>query len=147
MDAIGLILGEEIIKVTAAIAPQQGGKLAVLSQELSVPGKQRATSRMMPNETILPGEPVKLRLSVLKIGTLAIAGISGELMTEIGMQIKEASPFRRTQVITHCNGNSGYLCTDAAYKEGGYEPMVSRTMPGIGKIIVESTLKMLNSLY
>ncbi len=147
MDAIGLILGEEIQKVSAAISTQPGGKLAVLSQELTVPGKQRATSRMMPNETIIPGEPVKLRLSVLKIGTLALVGISGELMNEIGMQIKEASPFRQTQVITHCNGNSGYLCTDAAYKEGGYEPMVSRTMPGIGKIIADTIIKMLNSLY
>ncbi len=147
MDAIGLVLGEEVAKITSGISPRQGGKLAVLSQELTVPGKQRSTARIMPNETILPGDSVKLRLSVLKIGTLALVGISGELMTEIGMQIKEASPFRQTQVITHCNGNSGYLCTDAAYREGGYEPMVSRTMPGIGKIIVDHTIKMLNSLY
>ena len=147
MDAIGLILGEEVVKITSAISTRPGGKLAVLSRELSVPGKQRSTGRMMPNETLIPGDSVKLRLSVLKIGTLAFTGISGELMTEIGMEIKKGSPFRQTQVITHCNGNSGYLCTDAAYREGGYEPMVSGTMPGIGRIIVENMLKMLNSLY
>ncbi len=147
MDAIGLILGEEIVKITSALSPQPAGKLAVLSQELTLPGKQRSTGRMMPNESLLPGDSVKLRLSVIKIGTLALTGISGELMTEIGMEIKNNSPFRQTQVITHCNGNSGYLCTDAAYREGGYEPMVSRTMPGIGRIIVDKIVKMLNSLY
>jgi len=146
MNAIGLILGEEIAKIAKEVQTMRPGHLAVKHQELMVPGKQRTSTRM-PDETLVPGDSVKLRLSVLKIGTLAIAGISGELMTEIGMQIKEISPFKNTIVITHCNGNSGYMCTDAAYKEGGYEPMVSKTMPGIARIIVDNTIKLLNSLY
>ena len=32
--------------------------------------------------------------------------------------------------MTHCNGASGYICTDVSFKEGGYEPKVSRLMPG-----------------
>jgi hypothetical protein len=75
-----------------------------------------------------------------------MAGLSGELMTTIGMKVKEQSPYRNTTLLTHCNGSSGYLCTDAAYQEGGYEPMVSRTMPGVEKIIVDNFLSMLNDL-
>jgi hypothetical protein len=62
------------------------------------------------------------------------------------MKIKKESPFTNTVMLTHCNGSSGYLCTDEAYVEGGYEPMASRTMPGTEKIIVSTFAEMLNGL-
>ena len=58
-----------------------------------------------------------------------MAGISGELFTEIGMNVKNRSSVNTT-IMTHCNGASGYICTDASYMEGGYEPQVSPFMPG-----------------
>lgn len=82
---------------------------------------------------------------MLKIGSLVFAGISGELMTTIGMTVKERSPYPNTIILTHCNGSSGYLCTDEAYQEGGYEPMVSQTSPGIEKIILDTFMTMLTA--
>ena len=61
-------------------------------------------------------------------------------------EIKSESPYRNTIIITHCNGNSGYLCTDAAYPEGGYEAMVSRTMPGTERLISDTLKKMILSI-
>lgn len=145
MNAIGMLLGEEIVKVTKSIQPQKVHSVTVLQREIEVPGKEKTATRM-PNEKMVPGAPVKLRFSVVKIGHVVMAGVSGEVMTSIGMQVKERSPFSNTTIITHCNGSSGYLCTDAAYQEGGYEPMVSRTMPGVEKIIVDSFLELLNEL-
>ena len=145
VNAIGLVVGEEIVSVAKDISSFQSGAVTVLRREIEVPGKERTASRM-PNEKIVPGRPTKLRFSVLKIGSIVFAGISGELMTTIGMEIKSQSPFRNTVIVTHCNGSSGYLCTDEAYAEGGYEPMVSRTMPGVEKIIKANFLEMLNSL-
>lgn len=124
---------------------QRPMSVQVIQRELEVPGKERSASRM-PGEKVVAGKTVTLRFSVLKIGAMVYAGISGELMTEIGMKIKAASPFKNTVLLTHCNGNSGYLVTDKAYGEGGYEPMVSRTMPGTEKIIVDTLVAMLNSL-
>jgi hypothetical protein len=100
----------------------------------------------MPNVSLEPGPEVDIRISSLKIGNILIAGISGELMNEIGLKIKEESPYKNTFVYTHCNGNSGYLCTDISYAEGGYEPMVSRTMPGTEKKINDAFRKMNNEL-
>ncbi len=82
----------------------------------------------------------------MKIGSIVLAGVSGEVMTTIGMKVKEQSPFRNTSIGTHCNGSSGYLCTDEAYQQGGYEPMVSRTAPGVEKIIVDNLLGMLSEM-
>jgi len=143
MNAMGLVLGEEIVRVTKTIVPQKVLSLSVIHREIEVPGKEKSASRM-PDEKIVPGAPVKLRFSAIRIGSIVMAGISGELMTEMGMLVKEQSPYRNTTIITHCNGSSGYLCTDAAYREGGYEPMVSKTMPGVEKIVVDNFLSMIN---
>ncbi len=62
-----------------------------------------------------------VRLSVLRVGNIILTGISGEVFTEIGMKIKEFSPYKFTHVITHCNDSSGYLVSDAAYPKGGYK--------------------------
>lgn len=145
IDAIGLVLGEEIVAITKQITSGKPGTVRTLFREIEVPGKEKSATRM-PNEKIIPGKPTKLRFSVIKIGSIVLAGISGELMTSIGMQVKEQSPFNRTIILTHTNGSSGYLCTDAAYQEGGYEPMVSRTIPGVEKIIVDTFSEMLDEL-
>ena len=62
------------------------------------------------------------------------------------MKIKTQSPYKDTIVITHCNGSSGYLCTDEAYIEGGYEPMASQTAPGVEKIIIDNFKELMNGL-
>jgi len=145
INAIGLVLGEEIVSVARKISMEESGSITCVREDIEVPGKERSASRM-PNEKIVPGNPTKLRFSVVKIGPLVLAGISGELMTTIGMKIKQQSPLKNTVVVTHCNGSSGYLCTDAAYIEGGYEPMVSRTMPGVEKIIVDHMIALLKKI-
>jgi neutral ceramidase len=146
IDAIGLVLGEEIVRVAKGNDNTQAvGTVSVLQREIQVPGKERSATRM-PNEKLVPSDPVKIRLTVVKIGAMVMVGISGEVMTEIGMKIKAQSPFSNTTMVTHCNGSSGYLCTDAAYQEGGYEALASRTMPGVEKIIVDNVLGMLGEL-
>jgi hypothetical protein len=49
-------------------------------------------------------------------------------------------------IITHCNGSSGYICTDKAFSEGGYEVKVSELMPGAEKPLTEKLIKMINVL-
>ena len=76
-----------------------------------------------------PGDDVTIKFSAIRMGNIVMAGISGELFTEIGMNVKQRST-GNTTIMTHCNGASGYICTDISFNEGGYEPMVSRLMPG-----------------
>jgi hypothetical protein len=47
---------------------------------------------------------------------------------------------------SHCNGSSGYLVTDTAYAEGGYEVSSTRAKSGAEKAIVENLLAMINDL-
>jgi len=145
IDEIGLRMGEEVIRVAKEIETKPQSGLAVNLKEITVPGKKKSASRM-PGEKLEPGDDVLIRLSAMTLGDLTITGISGEVMTEIGLNIKELDASRPILVTTHCNGSSGYLCTDKAYEEGGYEAMVSRTMPGVESAIVNGMSELLSSV-
>jgi hypothetical protein len=145
IEAIGMLLGEEVIRIAETIETFPIQQIQAEQVSLMANGKQPLESRE-PNQVLVSAEDVRINLGVLKIGNIAFAGVSGELMTEIGMRIKAESPLKNTVIITHCNGASGYLCTNASYPEGGYEVQVSRTMPGTEYLISDNLKKMLNSL-
>ena len=60
-------------------------------------------------------------VQVIRLGELAFACISAECFTEIGLWLKDASPFEQTLVVSNANGCIGYLPTAEAFAEGGYE--------------------------
>lgn len=70
-----------------------------------------------------PARPRVRRLEVqaVRLGEVALVTTPGETFTELGAAIRAASPFTRTLVCGYTNGNVGYLPTDAAFEEGGYE--------------------------
>jgi hypothetical protein len=48
--------------------------------------------------------------------------------------------------VTHCNGSIGYICTDKAFSEGGYEVKVTKLMPGIEKPLTKKFMEMIDTL-
>lgn len=145
IDAIGMLVGEQVVEVAKKIKTTSGGTIGAVKKTVVAKGKKGLDSRL-PNQKLEPSNDVDINLSVLKVGDIVFAGISGELFTEIGMQIKKESEVKNIIVITHCNGSSGYLLTDEAYPQGGYEVMTSRTMPGTESLIRENILTMIRSV-
>ncbi len=64
-----------------------------------------------------------IRLTVVRLGELAIVGVNGEPFTDIGLAIKDNRLFAHTIVAELVNGSAGYLGTKKAYAEGGYETL------------------------
>ncbi|MCX5642910.1 MAG: hypothetical protein NTY10_06775, partial [Candidatus Omnitrophica bacterium] len=58
-------------------------------------------------------------LQVLKIGKVAIVGLPGEVMVEIGLKLKKA--VKDIIIAGYANGILDYIPTSSALKEGGYE--------------------------
>jgi len=110
---------------------------------MTFPGK-KACKDNFPQEVYEPGPDVEIRLTAFRVGHLVLAGISGEVMNEIGSYIKNQSPYKNTTIITHCNGSSGYICTDRAFPEGGYEVKVTHLMPGAEKPLTAQLLQMIH---
>ncbi len=85
----------------------------------------------------------------LRIADLAIAGLPGEIFVQIGLEIKEKSPFARTMTVELANDWVGYVPTDEAFGQGGYETRLARSArvaPGTGPAMVNTTLELLNQL-
>jgi hypothetical protein len=68
-----------------------------------------------------------LILQAFRLGDLAITAIPCEVFVEIGLEIKEKSPFKPTFTTSLANGYNGYLPTPEHHKLGGYETWRARS--------------------
>ncbi len=96
-----------------------------------------------------PQEGVTTVVQALRIGEGAIAGTPGETFAQLGLEIKERSPYAMTAVAELCNDIVGYIPTLEAFKQGGYETFRSRwarVSPGSGEQIVGELAGMLGDL-
>jgi len=93
-------------------------------------------------------ETVTVLLQALQVGELAICTIPFEAFVEIGLELKQRSPFARTMVIGLANGTNGYLPTPEQHKLGGYETWLStnRVQKDASVLIVKELVEMLNEL-
>ena len=72
-------------------------------------------------------DSVRAKLQALRIGDLGLVGIPCEVFSQIGLDIKKASPLKATFTISLANGYNGYLPTPAQHKLGGYETWRARS--------------------
>jgi hypothetical protein len=88
-------------------------------------------------------------LHALAIGEFAIAAVPGEYFCALGLQIKDQSPFALTAVAELSNDYVGYIPTDKAYDEGGYELFTlqsSKVARGTGERMAKTLIAMLQQL-
>lgn len=91
----------------------------------------------------LPMDVQAFRLS----DSVALVALPGELFAELGLAIKQASPFERTLVCELSNDYPGYIPTRRGFAEGSYEPANSKIEPGGGEKLVDAAVKLLQELH
>ena len=139
---LGTLLGEEVVHVYRGIEElSEGGDIAASFVTLELPGKPRGETEIKKDSPM-----TQFNITAGKVGDIGFVGLGGEVLTEIGMSIKAASPFKHTFVITHCNGAAGYLPPEHLYIEGGYEISSSRFAPKAADMVVKQAVKMLHDL-
>ena len=91
---------------------------------------------------------VSVLLQTFRIGDLGICAIPFEVFVEIGLELKEQSPFGWTFTISHANGSHGYLPTVRHHRLGGYETWLGTNRVEIQAAprIVDDLLSMLQDL-
>ncbi|MEM8953367.1 MAG: hypothetical protein AAGD22_04365 [Verrucomicrobiota bacterium] len=115
--------------------------------EEAFPKKAAQYARQILNfEGARPPEPVLVQ--AIRIGDQAIVALPFEVLVEIGLELKEESPFEHTIVIGLANGSYGYLPPPNQHVLGGYETWIgtSRFVPQSSVILVEHLLEMLDEL-
>jgi len=61
------------------------------------------------------------RISAVRIGSLAIIFLPGEPFLETAFEIEDQSPFDQTIIVGFSENNIGYIPTEEAFEQGGYE--------------------------
>ncbi len=94
------------------------------------------------------GDRVSVKLQAIRIGDLAVCGIPFETFAEIGLDLKDRSPFPQTMVIGLANGRYGYLPTPEQHRLGGYETWLgtNKVQKDASVIITNNLLEMLTEL-
>ena len=67
-------------------------------------------------------EQYELELQLLSIGDICFVGVPGELVGELGLEIKWHAPFRKAFILYNSTGYVSYICHANAFVSGGYEP-------------------------
>jgi hypothetical protein len=170
-ERIGGTLGETVLKASPHLPVISKPALAVRSTTLQVPFQQVTPAQVADacavmakynetNTTFLakvaavrtldlaghgPTGPMEVQVFRLDAQT-AIVCLPCELFVELGLAIKQASPFKHTLVISICNDRPSYVPTQKAFAEGSYEVTNARVKPGAGEMLVDAAVKLLRSL-
>lgn len=94
-----------------------------------------------------PLAPMTTWVQALRVGDLAFVGVPGELLVELGLDIKRRSPFAQTMVMYIANDSIGYIPGRGAYEGGGYEAQGSGPRAGEGERIVDAAVQLLERVY
>ena len=161
----GKILGAEALKTLVRIPTVQDVQLAAIRREIDLPlrkfelqlseirkiwpsGEEVFTKEMEYLKQVKDNH-ISTYVQAIAIGDTAFVSVPGEMFVELGLEIKNKSPFERTFVVELANDYVGYIPTRVAFEEGGYETLnarSSRVAPEAGELVVENTLNMLESI-
>jgi hypothetical protein len=172
-ERIGTALGDTIVATLPKLMEQKQPSLAVRQKMIEVPAQQfspaevaKAKERMPKigtrdltfleqvetNKIVdvieryasgkVPLEVVAIRLSP----EVAIVTLPGEVFVELGLAIKQASPFKTTLVIELSNDCPAYIPTKKAFAEGSYEIVNSRLASGGGEQLADLAISLLKEL-
>lgn len=151
-----ILTGRHYMDVTRALqqikCDQESPRLAGCIQWISTPGRKFPNEEELP-ESLRAGEKdpdYTVRLQGLRIGEVAICGVSGELYTSFARQIQGQSPFERTLIVNHtaCQmANSNYILDDDAIARDALGYNHSFIRPGyVTDALREASVKLFSEL-
>ena len=171
---IGKVLADEVLRTYARLQPATGTALRVRSKslQLQLPSLkdsdiQRANALIKQLEagekvkfldTVFAykvadtaerkGKPFDAEVQVIALGTdIAWVALPGEIFTELGMALKQGSPFGMTIVAELAHGPVTYYPNEAAAPQGNYEVVTSRVAIGSGERLVAAAKRLLAQLH
>jgi len=136
---LGFEIGQEVVSVLNATSTSEFAdlKIKLVSQDILLPRNYRDLPDDFTRTT------VSVPVSVLQIGDFIWITLPVELFHEIGKRIKACTHSKFHFIVTCCNGDLGYLPTQRAFSEGGYEPAGSHFDPISEQVLVKKVAEMM----
>jgi neutral ceramidase len=158
---IGTVIAAEVLRSYRRLQPLKPGPVRVAREvvRLEMPvEKGRLLAQQHKNAPqFFDGElevsnadgrqTFEAELQAIALGDdIAWVGFPGEMFVELGLALKQASPFRYTMIHSISNGSIGYVPNLKAYPEGAYEATATRCAPGSGEYLVDVATRLLVTL-
>ncbi len=137
--AVGIAKKAQVVaRYSTKLAP---GPLRVGRTTVTLPLTAEAKKR-------LGADAVDAEIQVIVCGSLALVGLPGEPMTELGLAIREKSPFPQTLVLGYSNGNgTHYVGMPGEKARGGYEAGVAGAgTEACAQLMIDGALRVLAEL-
>ena len=142
---IGRAVGGEALRQLQFVTTTADITLSGLKKEVVFPTKKPAAGKAGGDDK-MPG-PVTSEIQVLRLGDIYILGLPGEVLVEVGLQIKKRAGLENLFIVSLSNDAIGYVCHGAAYDEGGYEPADATNLAkGAGEIMIEQALELIEQI-
>jgi hypothetical protein len=140
---LGYEIGKEVVKVFNSIDTDipLNSEIKYVHKDIVCPKRYGEVVENFKNTTI------NVPVTAIKIDEFVWVTVPVELFHEIGLSIKSSTHARYPFLVGYCNGSMGYLITQHAYSEGGYEPWSTQFAPVAEKIFVAGIEELLISLY
>ncbi|MBN1507996.1 MAG: neutral/alkaline non-lysosomal ceramidase N-terminal domain-containing protein [Sedimentisphaerales bacterium] len=134
-EQIGTALGGEAVRRLQLLATTGDVILKAMRREVTLPVKPSSC----------PGDRVTTEIQVLRLGSIYLLGLPGEVLVEVGLAIKKRAGIDGLFIVTLANDAVGYICHRQAYEQGGYEPEAGTHLAkGAAEILVEEALALIN---
>jgi hypothetical protein len=143
---IGKALGAEALKRLQLVTTTGSVTLKALKKEIKFPTKKAPSpnGKADDDKTI---DYVTTEIQVLRLGDIYILGLPGEILVEVGLEIKKRAGLKNLFIVTVSNDTIGYVCHCRAYEEGGYEPGSGTNLAkGAGEIMTEEAIELINRI-
>jgi len=142
-EQIGKAIGGEAVRKLQFVATTGDAKLRGLCGEVTFPIKTTPASQA--DEAAW--QPVTTEIQVLRLGDIYVLGLPGEVLVEVGDQIRKEAGVDKLFIATVTNDSIGYVCHSRAYDEGGYEPdSATNLAKGAGEIMAKQALTLIREI-
>jgi hypothetical protein len=137
--ALGEEIGREVVRVYRGLTPEPWAKprVQIETAEILLPRQYR---ELFQDFT---ATAVKAPTTAVRIGDLMWTTFPGEMFSNIGKQVKAASPATYAHLMGYTNGSIGYFPEQKAYAEGGYEVAVTHLDPASERIYLRAVAELL----
>jgi neutral ceramidase len=140
---LGNEIGKEVVGILKEIKTDSPAlpEIKIIHQNIVCPLKYGEVVKDFKHTT------VDVSTTVVRIDEFEWVTFPGELFHKIGQVIKTGTHAQYPFIVGYCNGSLGYMPTQQAYSEGGYEPWSSRFDPVTEKIYEKGVAKMMYELH
>jgi neutral ceramidase len=142
---IGRAVGGEALKALQFLPTSGDVTLDAMKREISLPTKKVSSEneKASGNER----EPITTELQVLRLGDIYILGLPGEILVEVGLEIRKRAGLKKLFIFSVSNDAIGYVPHSAAYDEGGYEPgAATKLARGAAEQMIEQALDLIGQI-